>query len=64
MFKKLKERYDWKGYTISSIIVSVGALIFHYRFFQSLQIETFLITLLFVWVFMLVVMIGMSELLK
>ena len=64
IFKKLKERYDWKGYWVSSTIASVGAFFIHLGQFPSVNVEILFLTFLVVWAFILVCMIGISELLK
>ncbi|MCK5043721.1 hypothetical protein KAR52_01845 [Candidatus Pacearchaeota archaeon] len=64
IINKLKERYDWRGYWISSVIASIGAFFLHLMEFSKVKIEILLLTFLFVWVAVFILMILISELLK
>lgn len=64
IIEKLKERYDWRGYLISSIIVSILAYILHLKDLQTFNLEIFLLTLLCVWMMVFIFMVVISEFLK
>ena len=64
IINKLKERYDWRGYWISSVVACIGAFFLHFIEFKHLEIGILLLTFLLVWVLMLIFMVFISELIK
>ena len=53
MIKQLKN-FQWKTYFISSLIVSLGALIIHFKDYPNPSINLFLMWLPMVWVMIFV----------
>lgn len=64
IIKKIKERYDWKGYWKSLIVACILAIGLHMKQFKIIKIEFLLFEFLIVGVLMIIFMIGVSELIK
>ena len=62
IIKKIKQRYDWKGYLIACIVISLGSFLIHAQQNQPPQIDVFFMWLPIVWLTVLVLMIFMTEL--
>jgi len=61
LIKEIKNRYDWKGYLISCIIVSFGAFFIYALQSKKFSLSEFIIWLPISWIIVLILMIGLTE---
>ena len=56
IIKEIQRRYDWKGYLIACIIISLGSFLIHAQQNQPPQIDIFFMWLPVVWFLTLILM--------
>lgn len=59
--KTLKERYPWKNYLITLVVVSLGAFLIHLKNYRPPQIGRFILWLPVSWLVVFGLMAGLIE---
>jgi uncharacterized protein (DUF983 family) len=63
IIKYISKRYDWKGYIITCIILSLASFFIHAQDYNPILWESLLKWIPIVWLLVLILMISLTELL-